>query len=257
MKIAQNLSLLVLASGVAVASIALVNVPEKPLTTSNVPARDSKTKPTTEEQIFLTVDDAVQTLFADMSLINRAAAKSGRSQKSVGPFFGFSRMPEVSTHTVISQQLMEFKSAKDYKDVMQSYMKEGYDVGAFGFTSYPGLIDSEKLRLRYADATSSAQNWWMSRENRNWSDPKVEAEYKRRDEEFGALNVMAQEFARESAATLLKRPDAAVTKRVGTVTLQARAIRLENEQCMTCHGDMKLGDPLGMMVYSVKRHSGL
>ncbi|MBL8048554.1 MAG: hypothetical protein JNJ45_07730 [Chthonomonas sp.] len=252
MKIAQNLSLLIVASGVAVAAIRLSvpsHSPAKDTSRSSIAKSDVKTA-SIEEQIFVTVDDKVQTLFADMSLINRDAKRS--NPKSVGPFFGMSRIPQVSTHSMISQQLMKFESAKDFHDTVRAYVREGYEVGVFGYTGYPNKVDGTEMRLRYSDGTMSPLQRWEELEKKDWNEV-TQKQYQQWQDQFEKLEAQAKDFAHEASATIAGRHDAIVTKDLGPVMLRAKAIRLDNKECMSCHGDMKLGDPLAVMVYAVQR----
>lgn len=205
------------------------------------------------EQIFLTVDDAIQELFADMSLINREAMGSSH-RETVGPFFGFSRIPWMNKHQAYRDTLLQFKTANHFDQVIKGFKKEGWDVGLFGYGTYPDALNS-KLRVRYADATSSPHNWEADAPQ-DLSDGERTETYRRLQANFSSLQEQAEALAKEALPTLLRRPDASIDKSNGNLHFRARTIRLTKEDCLKCHGDHKLGDPMAVIVLTARKSSG-
>jgi hypothetical protein len=142
----------------------------------------------------------------------------------VEPEFGLSRLPRIYGHNVSTGT--EFLGDREK---LQKLMDEGAFYGqAMGFGAKTSVLTKENARLRFNQFSRPADTPYIDRRE---YEPLIK-------------------FARDSLDPLVKGE--IPTMKYKEWDVQARLMRLNDKECLRCHVDNKLNDPVAVFLFATK-----
>jgi hypothetical protein len=150
------------------------------------------------------------------------------------------------------------------KEVWKTLDQEGFDMAIYGFkdkwkNNVTGLAyPAYQFHFTYPSYPRLKRE--INRQDPSKPvplPPDVEADfnkkYKLAAESRKEEELVLGQFATDEITNLMSNPNKVAGKAVGKIYMQARAITLSEDMCLSCHSDKKLGDPLAVMVYAIRK----
>jgi hypothetical protein len=203
-------------------------------------------------------------IFTDKSLLKDIAKDLSEEDQGLREHgFGMNRLVRMTRH-FRDHRVETSPSLLKTKALWQQLGQQGFEMaihGYVGFTKNPttGLaVPAYKFGFANQEAPSVPRKLGREESQRPTRyDPdeyakaarkRSEARELEREEEF-----ILDRFATDELSDLMSNPNRVAGKAVGKIYMQARAITLSEDMCLSCHSDKKLGDPLAVMVYAIRK----